>query len=311
VANPFENIDETESRKDSDSSSLSDDMSATNPSDFIFNANEDGKGDGDAKKAASILDLIETKDVFVSLSGAEDIDEILQGDSLDDILKNPSSDDQGRWRSSKTAEEQERRRRLSAKSKRKVRIVIVSIVIFILVVSVSVYYLIPEKIPENINSIQRATFARLDIPPSLSDEKQLQLFYDMANKLIASGKTKKAQVIFRKLAKTQWRKSQIQVDLGYCREKLGDESGALKYYSKAVELGYRSTLHPLLLVATDQYEQGKYVKVILTLRLISKKFPKDEKLAALLGSAYFKSGNYEKAFEFLKNLFFNAYREYL
>lgn len=282
--------------------SSSEEMSDTNPSDFTFYAEgEDGDGGEEPeKKAASILDLIETKDVFVSLSGAEDIDDILQGDSLDDILKTPTSDDQGRWRSSKTAEEQERRKKLLSLSKRKVRLMVLGVVIVLIVALCGTYCVInlfPEKSVENRRLRRNISFDQLKISPTLTDEKQLVHFYEMAEKLIASGKTKDAQSIYRKLAETHWRKSDMQARLGECREKLGDKGGALKYYAKAVSLGYRTSPHPAILVATDQYENRQYSKVVLTLRIINKIFPKDENLAVLLGSAYFKSGNTKKAFE--------------
>lgn len=298
MSSPTENVDETAPLNGSSSStpSSSDDMSSTNPGDFIFN--EEGGDDTESEKTASILDLIETKDVFVSLSGADEIDDILQGDSLDDILKTPSSDDKGRWRSSKTAEEQERRKKLLRYSKRKLMMIFAVAAIVLVVGFVAVYHMMPETTFDNLKTINKVSFDQLRISPNLKDEKQLSMYYNMADKLMASGKTKDAQAIFRKLAATQWRKADIQVKLGECHEKVGDASGALKYYSKAVSLGYRGSPHPAILVATNQYKNAHYAKVILTLRIISKIFPKDENMAALLGSAYFKTGNLKKAFEF-------------
>ena len=88
VTNPSDNKNDEPSegvKTETPSSSL-DDMTATNPLDFTFH--EDGKSENDGeeqKHTASILDLIETKDEFISLSGAADVDEIIQGDSLDEI----------------------------------------------------------------------------------------------------------------------------------------------------------------------------------------------------------------------------------
>ena len=272
-------------------------MTSSNPLDFEFHEEDEKVGESSGQ-TASILDLIETKDEFISLSGAADIDEIIKGDSLDEILKTPTSDDQGRWRTSKIAEEHEKKKnqRNLAFSKRKLRIIIVVAAIVVLSGLLFIYYMMQEKPISALNPNNTVSLEQLKIPPTLKNESQLSSYQKIALRLLESGKTKRAQTIFRKLDKTKWNAIEIQVNLGECREKLGDKNGALKYYKKAVSLGYRKSPHPIILAAEDYYKKKQYSKVILSLRIPCKLYPKNENITALLGSAYFQSGNTEKAF---------------
>ncbi|NOY75276.1 MAG: tetratricopeptide repeat protein [Kiritimatiellaeota bacterium] len=272
-------------------------MSSTSPIDFTFH--QDGEEtDAPEQHTASILDLIETKDEFISLSGSADVDEIIQGDSLDEILKTPTSDDKGRWRTSKIAEEYEKKKRSSRFFKRKLKIIVLISVVVLLTGFVVIYFLTPEKSISALTPINKVSLEQLRISPTLKDEGQLSGYHKIALKLFASGKTKEAQTVFRKLADTGWNGAVIQKNLGECREKLGDKSGALKYYKQAVSLGYRDDPHPVVLVAADYYKKKQYSKVILTLRIPRKLFPGNEAISALLGSAYYQSGNRSKAIEY-------------
>lgn len=232
---------------------------------------------------------------------SNDINSRIEGKSLDELLAECAKD-KDEW------EEPELKKNniiTTDKGKyKKLKIIMITAIIIIVFSALVVNFIIikqPTQAEETART-EQLSFDKITIPAYLQDSKQLQRYYQEAEKLYKKKRYKDAFYIFSQLIKTGWKKGLIYGMMGNCKLQLKDETAAKKYYTLSAEEGDKDSLEFALHLVELLKKDKNYSQIIAILKPFADKESSNQKLQLLLAESYYKTGDTAKTIECYKKL---------
>ena len=257
----------------------------------------------------SILDLIQRSNEQVDqltetdkdIKIGDDITSRIEGKSLDELLKECEKE-QEKWEEPKPVQ---KKKITTDRGKYKhLKIIMMSAIILIVFSALVVNFMMinKKKEAEKSATVPAHSIESIKIPSYLKDPKQLQPYYEQAEKLYKKKRYKDALHIFSQLLKTGWNKGVIYGMMGNCKLQMQDYTAAKKYYTLSIKEGYKATPEFASHLADSLKKDKNYPEIISILAPFAENFSSNQKLQMLLAESYQQTGNAEKTIECYKKL---------
>lgn len=245
---------------------------------------------------ASILDLIKgggEGEALEIIQEDSDLETRIEGKSLDEVLKVSQKKDD--WHESEKALEGLIEKQATAKKRQ--RKLLFATPLILLAAGVACFYIIlptfeppPEadaiKLPKR--KRKKVSPEKLKIDPNLKDEEKLNKYLAMGDNLFKKKRFDKAEIVYQKLLPTGWNKQLILGKIGSCRDKAGDQKGAVEFFSKAIAQDYTGDVAVPLRLANILYDQGKYQEILYALEPVQNVYSTNIELQSILAEAYWE-----------------------